>query len=322
MMLKKKSLFFAALFVGMPLVLLGCLMAGADKMGIPDLRSEIGMAIFTTRLQSVIAALVVGGGLAVAGVVMQALLRNPLAEPYVLGVSSGAGLGAAIAIVSGIAGLSVVGRPAIAFFFAIVTLLAVYRLAGSGGKLSIYGLILSGVIVSSICSSVLMFIISKSKSDEMHGIIWWMLGSLQPSSLPLLATCSVAMCCGMIVLWALAPELNALSLGQEMAHHVGVRTRMATGIGLAVATLITASAVAMSGLIGFVGLVVPHVVRRLIGPDHRYLLPFSAICGGLFLAVCDAVARTIMAPVGVLTAMVGGPFFLAILRSKRKGWLE
>jgi iron complex transport system permease protein len=154
-----------------------------------------------------------------------------------------------------------------------------------------------------------------------------MLGNLEGYSLQLLAVSGALIVCGVAAAWTLAPELNALALGQEMAHHVGVRTRFAITLGLALATLITATAVALAGLIGFVGLIVPHVVRSLIGPDHRRLIPIAALAGGVFLAICDAVARTVLAPieipVGVITALIGGPFFLVILRSRRKrGWIE
>jgi iron complex transport system permease protein len=303
-------------------VLLGlCLLMGASKLGLPS-----DNAILYLRLYRVMAGFVVGAALACAGVVLQALLRNPLAEPYVLGVSSGAGLGAAIAIMTGIGALTIV-LPVSAFVCAALALSAVYSLAITGGKLSIYGLILSGVIVSSLCSSLLMFIVALSPASGLHSIIWWMLGNLEMYSRPLLAVCSVSIVSGSLAAWALAPELNALALGQDMAHHVGVRTKLAITLGLALATLITATAVALAGLIGFVGLIVPHVVRSMVGPDHRRLIPVAALAGGVFLAVCDAVARTILAPVeipvGVITALIGGPFFLVILRSRRKRvWIE
>jgi iron complex transport system permease protein len=307
--------------IAMPVLLALCLLMGASKIGIPS-----DSAIFQLRLYRVVAGFVVGAALACAGVVLQALLRNPLAEPYVLGVSSGAGVGAALAILSGLASLSMAVLPVTAFVCAAITLAVVYGLAGTGGRLSIYGLILSGVIVSSLCSSILMFMVALAPTSGLHSVIWWMLGNLEMYSLPLLVISSTLILCGMAGAWMLAPELNALALGGEMAHHVGVRTRLAVTLGLALATLITATAVALAGLIGFVGLIVPHVVRRLVGPDHRRLIPAAALAGGVFLAVCDAVARTILStevPVGVITALLGGPFFLVILRSRRKqGWIE
>jgi iron complex transport system permease protein len=309
-----------------PLVLGFCLLLGASGLGLPDWHDPSGRAIFGLRLTRIVAGFVIGAGLSCSGVVMQALLRNPLAEPYVLGVSSGAGLGAALAILTGFGAAGVLTLPVSAFVFACLTLILVYTLASEGGVTSIYGLILSGVIVSSVCSSLLMFLISVAPMEGLHSILWWMLGDLQVPSLPLLTICSALAVVGFLVVWLLAPELNALTLGTEMAHHLGVRTNLVVVLGLAMATLITASAVAMAGLIGFVGLIVPHAMRALLGPDHRRLLPAAALGGGVFLAICDAVARTIIAPqeipVGVITALIGGPFFLVILRRRRKqGWI-
>jgi len=318
-MLKRKSIW---LIPAAPLLLGLCLLMGASGWGLPSDDN-----IFYLRMYRVLAGFVVGAALSCAGVVLQALLRNPLAEPYVLGVSSGAGLGAAAAILSGLASLATPVLPLSAFISAAITLAVVYWLANMGGKLSIYSLILSGVIVSSVCSSMLMFLISMAPDTGLHGVIWWMLGNLETYSRPLLALSSVVIAVGVAAIWALAPELNALALGQEMAHHVGVRTKLAVTIGLALATLVASTAVALAGLIGFVGLVVPHVIRSLTGPDHRRLIPAAAVAGGVFLAVCDAVARTVLAPVeipvGVITALIGGPFFLVILRARRKqGWIE
>ncbi len=310
-----------------PVLLALCLLAGASGFGFIQLSTDLGQAIFFLRLNRVIAAFVVGAALSAAGVVLQALLRNPLAEPYILGVSSGSALGAAIAIISGTASLTMAGMPITAFIFGAATLITVYYLANTAGRLSIYGLILSGVIVSSICSSILMFIISYMPIEGLHTIIWWMLGNLQASSLPLLYISAIIILVGILGIWIMNPELNALSIGHDTAHHVGIRTGPAIATGLALATLITATAVSLAGLIGFVGLIVPHVVRNLTGPDHKRLVPSAALAGGVFLALCDAVARTALAPreipVGVITALIGGPFFLAILRSRRKeGWLE
>lgn len=278
------------------------------------------------RIVRILAALLVGAALSVAGIVLQALLKNPLAEPYVLGVSSGAALGAAMAIILELAAFGAFMLPAVAFIAGAVTLAVVYMLSRSGGTPSIYGLIISGVIVSSICSSILMFILSVAPAEGIHSILWWMLGNLQVTSYPLLETVALVIIAGMAVIWLMSPELNALTLGQEMAHYVGIRTKVAIPLGLALATLITAAAVSMTGLIGFIGLIVPHVVRSLVGPDHRRLVPAAALAGGVFLVLCDLLATTVIAPeevpVGVVTALLGGPFFLAILRSRRKrGWI-
>jgi iron complex transport system permease protein len=323
--LQKTTWFWILLAVLTPVVPFLGLLAGPAGFGLPDWHAGAGQALLSLRLERVWAGLVVGGALAASGVVLQALLRNPLAEPYVLGVSGGSALGAAAAILLAVGGVWTV--PLAAFLGGAITLALVVRLAQDDqGAPSIYGLLLSGVIVSSVCSGLLMFILSISTAEGIRNVLWWMLGNLQMPSRPLLAVCSVLALTGIAGAVALSPELNALTLGGETAHHLGVRTRLAVAVGLLLATVVTASAVATAGLIGFVGLVVPHVVRSLIGPDHRRLLPAAALSGGLFLAGCDILARTVLAPrevpVGVVTALVGGPFFLWILRQRRKaGWV-
>ena len=314
-----------ALCVGTLLALGACLLAGVTGFGLPDLNTEQGQAIFNLRFQRVLTGFLVGASLSCAGTVFQALLRNPLAEPYVLGVSSGGALGAAAAILGGlgaVAGVPVV--PLCAFVGAAITLVIVYALASRNGAPSVYSLILSGVIVSSVASSLLMFGISVAPMQGMHTVIWWMLGNLQAESPALLTACAVPMAAAMLGVWLLAPELNALTLGREMAHFLGVRTKIAIVLGLLLATVMTAAAVGLAGLIGFVGLVVPHAMRSLFGADHRRLIPAVVLCGGAFLALCDALARSILPsigeiPVGVVTSLVGGPFFLFLLRRGRKG---
>ena len=323
----KKSFPVWLLLLLTPLVLGACLLAGAAGIGALDWNSAQGSAIFWLRAHRVAAGFVIGAGLSCSGVVLQALLRNPLADPYVLGVSSGAGLGAALAIVSGLAAAYAGILPASAFLAAILTLGIVVLVARQGGAPSLYGLLLSGVIVGAMCSSVLMLIISMAPVEGLHSITWWMLGNLQVVSAPLLLISAALIALGILGIWALARELNALTLGREMAHHLGIRAGVAATLGLALATLTTAAAVGLAGLIGFVGLIVPHLMRSLVGPDHRRLVPAAALAGGWFLILCDALARTVIAPVeipvGVITALIGGPFFLILLRKRRQhGWLE
>lgn len=310
-----------------PLFLGACLLLGASEIGLPDLDTATGRAILGLRANRIIEGFFVGAALSCSGVVFQAILRNPLAEPYILGVSSGAGLGAAVCILTGITVSTIFVLPASAFVAAAITLAIVFMLAKRGGGTpSVYGLILSGVIISAICSSILMFLVSTASAEGLHSVIWWMLGNLQPTSLELLVTASVVIAIGCACTMCLCRELNALTLGNETAYHVGIRTDTTIVFGLGLATAMTAAAVSMSGLIGFVGLIVPHVMRSLVGPDHRKLIPASALMGGVFLALCDGIARSVMAyeiPVGVITAMCGGPFFLMILTRKRKqGWIE
>jgi len=321
----KRSVIVWWLFLLSPLVLGACVLAGATGISGLDWHTATGRAIFWLRVHRVAAGFVIGAGLSCSGVVLQALLRNPLADPYILGVSSGAGLGAALVIVSGfaVAGL----LPVSAFLAAILTLSVVILLARNGGAPSIYGLLLSGVIVSSMCSSMLMLIISLASAEGLHSITWWMLGNLQIVSSSLLMISGTLIILGALGIWGLARNLNALTLGREMAHHLGIRTGVAVTLALALATLTTAASVGLAGLIGFVGLIVPHLMRSLVGPDHRRLVPAAALAGGWFLALCDALARTALAPVeipvGVITALIGGPFFLILLRRRRKhGWVE
>ncbi len=319
MTLRRSISFFAILLALIPIVLAVCLLTGSA--GIPDLSTPTGHAILRMRLTRTLAALVVGAGLAASGTVLQALLRNPLAEPYVLGISSGGALGAAAAILLGMSMVSILAVPVAAFVGATLTLTVVYLLASEQGIPSVHQLILSGVIVGAVVSSVLMFLISIAPTRGIHNVMWWMLGNLTVTSRPLLWAAAFLTLAGVSVTWLLSPSFNAMTLGRDMAHHLGVRTGRTLLLGLAVATLMAAAAVSLAGIIGFVGLVVPHTVRRIIGPDHRQLIPGAALGGGLFLAVCDAVARTVLAPrelpVGVMTAMLGGPFFLAVLRRNR-----
>jgi iron complex transport system permease protein len=306
-------------------VLLG-LLAGPDGWRWPDTATPSGQALLHLRATRLAAGFVVGAALAAAGVVFQAVLRNPLADPYVLGVSSGGALGAAAAILAGWAGRSVLALPAGAFAAALAALALVYGLAARDGRPSVYGLILSGVIVSAMASSLLMVLLTFASLEGLHTVTWWMLGSLQVTSDAVLAGCAACAAASLLGVWLLSRELNALALGTDMAHHLGVRTGAAVALALAAATLAAASAVALAGLIGFVGLIVPHAARQIAGANHRRLLPAAALAGGAFLVICDTAARTLAAPrelpVGVLTALTGGPFFLLVLRRRRRNWIE
>ena len=302
-----------------------CVLVGPHGFSWPDTTTPMGRAIFQLRLYRVAAGFIVGGGLACSGAVLQALLRNPLAEPYILGISGGGALGAAVVIVSGLAAVHVGAVPAGAFVVALATLALVYALASQGGTTSVYGLILSGVVVSSMLSSLLMLLLSLSDIQGLHTIIWWMLGNLQASSGMMLLACGGCVLVSFAIVWLFSRELNALTLGRDMAHHLGVRTERVVALALAAATLAAAASVALAGMIGFVGLIVPHAMRQMIGADHRRLLPMCLIAGGVFLVVCDTVARVVLAPVelpvGVITALTGGPFFLVLLRRRKQTWV-
>lgn len=316
------------LVVAIAALLAFSLLLGPSGIGLPDTGSGAGRAILSLRLSRLLMGLMTGSALAASGVVFQALLRNPLAEPYVLGVSGGAGLGATVSILATSGVFLAFGLPVSAFAGALLTLLLVYGIAarGSGGQPSVYSLVLSGVIVSSICSSIIMFLVSTASVEGMHNVIWWMLGSLQPvSSFQQLVSGGLVL--GALAgIWLLSPRLNVLALGRDLAHYQGIHANRVMVTGLLLATLLAAVAVSLSGMIGFVGLIVPHVMRAWFGPDHRRLVPLTALAGGTFLVLSDAVARTILAPleipVGVVTALAGGPFFLMILQGRMKqAWL-
>ncbi|RXK88353.1 iron ABC transporter permease [Chlorobaculum sp. 24CR] len=315
------------LVAALPLLFAVSAMLGPSGVGLPDTASVSGRAILDLRLGRFFMGMLVGAALSTSGTVFQAILRNPLAEPYVLGVSGGAGLGAALSILVGGAFIGAIGLPLTAFAFALLTLLVVYAIANQGGVPSVYSLILSGVIVSAICSSVIMFLVSTADIEGMHTVVWWMLGNLQPASWAEQFVSLAFILAAIVGLWLFAPALNVLTLGREMAHYQGLDAGFVTISSLLLSTLLAATAVSMGGMIGFVGLIVPHVMRSIFGPDHRWLIPASAIGGGAFLVLCDALARTIMAPVeipvGVVTALAGGPFFLIVLRKKMKyAWTD
>ncbi|MFA4943489.1 MAG: iron ABC transporter permease [Lentisphaeria bacterium] len=279
-------------------------------------------AILLLRALRLAAALVVGGALATAGAAYQAVLRNPLAGPYVLGISGGAGLGVAVALHFRLYELTPFALPAAGFAGAVAVLAAVLLMARGAGAEYTHNVMLSGVIVGTVCSSALMFLISVMNLQTMHNVTWWMLGNLQPADTGFLRTAALVTLAGAAVLWAFGREANALSLGEEMAYYLGLPPKRAALILLGVASLLTATAVALGGIIGFVGLVAPHVLRRLFGADHRTLFPLALLWGGIFLALCDAVARSALGaqeiPAGVVTAFVGGPFFLWLLNRRRR----
>ncbi len=284
--------------------------------------SEVHRVIIRqVRLPRVLLGLLVGSALAVSGAAMQGLFRNPLASPYVLGIASGASTGAAVAIL--FASGSLLFLPLGAFVGATAAVLIVYGLArGRDRRTSIFTLILAGVAVGALFSAVTSFLIYLSSGGEkLSDVLFWIMGGLGRSTWTSLAILTPIAAVGIGGVFFFARDLNALSLGEEGAFHVGVNPTTLYRWLLGLTTLLTAAAVAMAGTIGFIGLVIPHIMRLLIGPDHRRLIPVSALAGGCFLVWSDMAARTVFAPaelpVGVITALLGAPFFLYLL--KRKG---
>jgi cobalamin transport system permease protein len=280
-------------------------------------------ALLELRLQRAITAFIVGGALAVSGLAYQAVLRNPLAEPYILGISGGAGIGAAIAIVTGLNSLTVFAIPGSAFICALIALSMVLLFARGAGLEYTNNIMLSGIIIGTVCSSILMFIISTIGMDSLNSITWWLLGNLQGADHRLLWMTGVSVIVGTGVLFIFGREANAISLGEEMAYNLGVSPQKVIILLLGIASLMAAAAVSLAGIIGFVGLIVPHVLRRLFGAEHRRLFPLGLLGGGIFLMLCDVFSKVIYPEqeiqVGVVTALIGGPFFLWALNRKRRG---
>jgi iron complex transport system permease protein len=278
--------------------------------------------VMELRLPRVITALIVGMGLAVAGVTFQGLLRNPLADPYVLGTASGAALGAAIAVLLpvqvALLGLGLVNI--FAFVGALAAVLIVHQVAGGGGRATLTSLLLTGYAIGSMLAAGLALAMYLSGS-QLRQIFFYLLGSLAGSDWQSLVIGLPVILIGTLLILSRARSLNGLLLGDETALHLGVDVRRERAILLALASLITAAAVALAGLIGFVGLVVPHVVRLVVGPNARVVLPLSAIFGGAFLIFADLGARIPgELPVGIVTAVIGAPVFVLLLRRYRTGY--
>jgi iron complex transport system permease protein len=276
--------------------------------------------ILSLRVPRALAAALVGAGLSVSGAVFQALLRNPLADPYILGVSSGAAVGAIVAILLGLTSHSI-GLPLASFLGALVTILLVFYFGRQEGRIHPNTLLLVGVIIGSFLSALIMFFISISQREELHTIIFWLMGDFSFSSPKGIRAIFPYILFGFLLLYFRARELNLILSGEEAARQVGVEAEQLKLISYLSASLMTAAAVSICGLIGFVGLIVPHSARLLFGPDHRLLLPASALIGASFLVACDTVARTLFAPVelpvGVITAAFGGPFFIYLLKTRK-----
>jgi iron complex transport system permease protein len=274
------------------------------------------------RLPRIVAALLAGGALAVAGAGFQALTRNPLAEPSVLGVSSGAAFGVIVAQVLGLGTgfVDAVGIAACAFAGALVAGAMVYLIATRGGGLPVHTLLLAGVIVSIFFSSAITVLISLMDFDRLGGVVHWLLGNLGPIAPAGLIVFALLTLVGLALLIAQARALNLLALGEESAQQLGVDAERLKRRVFAGAALLTAAVVAFVGPIGFVGLIVPQMLRMLVGPDNRVVIPAAVLGGGGFLLAADTVARNLVAPaelsVGVITAFCGAPFFVYLLRSR------
>ncbi len=279
--------------------------------------------IIDLRLSRSVLAAVVGAALALSGAAFQGLFRNPLADPFIIGASSGAALGAALAIalkvVIPVVGLSTV--PAAAFVGSVLSVLLVYTLSTAGtGRPPTVSLLLAGTALSSLISSVVSFIMVVRDSD-LHQIFFWLLGGFGGSNWQHLISILPYVIPGFFMLFLLARPLDILAFGEDSAQTMGVSIGLTRALAVAAASLTTAAAVAVSGIIGFIGLLAPHAARLIFGPSHRVLMPAAALIGAVLLVLADILARTVLSPVelpvGILTSILGAPFFLFLLRRKK-----
>lgn len=274
------------------------------------------------RLARILLAVLVGAGLSTAGAAFQALFRNPLADPFIIGASSGAALGATLAITLGLtwsmAGFGPI--PLAAFLGALLAVFIVYAIAGGGRKATVIGMLLAGAALSTVLSSAVSMLMLV-RDENLHEIFAWLMGGFSGRSWPHLYSSAPYLIAGMSALWLLSRPLDALACGDDTARTIGLSLSKARGIVVAAASLVTAAAVASGGVIGFVGLVSPHIARIVFGATHHRLIPASALVGALLTLLADDLARTIMAPlelpVGIITSLLGGIFFLYLLKTRQ-----
>jgi len=288
--------------------------------GHADQYPTLSSIVWRIRLPRVLLAALVGATLSLGGLVFQALLRNPLAEPYIMGISGGSAVGAIIGILLGMSPF-----PGVAFFaFAgsMATLLLVLLIASTRSAMKKETLILAGVMVNAFCASVIMFLISLTQDSRLHNILFWLMGDLSMSNTHQTLMLMVALLPCFTVLFLLARPMNILLMGEEMAANMGVDVRLIPLVLLLVTSFMVSIVVCHTGLLGFVGLVMPHLLRLLFGPDHRLLVPACILGGAAYLILCDLLARSLPSqgemPVGVITAMVGAPLFILLLRRSRQ----
>ena len=274
------------------------------------------------RLPRVVLGIAVGGSLSLAGVILQGIYRNPLVEPFTLGISGGASLGVATTIVFGLqVTLGSFMLPLSGFIGAFLVIFLVYTLSYRKGAINIQSMLLTGVMVSFIASSAMMFLMATTSSENLHGIIFWIMGSLDEPDTFLIKLTLISSLLVLVVSYLFVQPLNALRLGEEKALHLGINTNVVIRVLFIMASLLAGICVSVAGVIGFVGLIIPHVIRLLFGSDYRFLLIGSFLTGGIFLVLSDVVARTIISPnelpIGVITGIIGGVVFILIMGRKK-----
>ncbi len=295
--------------------------------GAPMSHVNAEATLWLIRAPRLLMAVLVGAALASAGVVMQGVFRNPLAEPGVIGISSGAAVGASASIVFGLGFLGPLTLPALAFLGGLVAIAVVYAAARADGRTEVVTLVLTGIAVNAVGGAAIALFTYLGSTQEREQIVFWQLGSLNGTRWDDLAIVAPLTAVGIAACLLMSADLDLLALGERQAEHLGVRVERLRIVAIIVIALLTCAAVAFCGIIGFVGLVVPHLMRMVLGPGHRLLLPASALGGSVLLLAADLVARTAVPgselPIGMLTALIGGPFFFWLLRRTRRrsgGW--
>lgn len=289
----------------------------------PDWQPASEQIIWRVRFPRVLLGLLVGASLGIAGAAFQGVLRNPLADPYTLGVSSGASVGASFLILFGLqfALLGIWTVPVVAFFTGVLSLVTVLLLARTDGKLRMEALILSGVVMQAFLGAFVSLMVSMSK-QVINEIVFWLMGSLALRGWSFSLVLLPYLAAGALILLGYGRAMNLLALGEQQAAYLGIRVERTKVVVLTCATLVTAAAVSVSGVVGFVGLIVPHLLRLLVGPDYRLLLPLSIIGGAFYVLWADTLARTLLSPteipLGVVTAFMGAPFFAYLLKRNKR----
>lgn len=325
-----KILKFFLLLIILFIAFLIALKSGVSEISVVDILKSVfynfeDNSVYTIikhiRLPRIILAIVAGAGLSVSGCVFQGVLRNPLADPFTLGISGGAAFGVSIGFAIGITKISWIFLPLFGFCGAILSVCFVYVL-NMKKEFDSNGMILSGVVASYIFSSAVMLLFSISSSDQLYSAFMWLMGNLSFFDERLLPIVIILVVTGVIILCLSGNIVNIISLGNEKSNSLGVNTSKTIKYLFLLSSLITAAIVSCCGVIGFVGLMIPHITRKFVGNDNRIVIPFSAITGSVFLLICDTVSRTVIAPVeipiGVITSIVGGIFFVFLLLKRQK----
>ncbi|APT93322.1 ABC transporter permease [Corynebacterium phocae] len=290
----------------------------------PGQQELAGNVIWSIRLPRIVLGLFVGAALGVAGTLMQAVFANPLAEPSIIGVTSGAGVGAALVIVFNLTVFGTFTVPLAAFLSAVLVTFIIYGLARHQGKVQVVNLILTGIAINAVCGALISFMVYLAPTANREQIIFWQMGSLNGSQWKHVWVVAPIVVIGIAISLRLGRKLDVLALGEKAAGHTGINVPKLRIVAIGASTILTAGAVSFAGLIGFVGLIIPHLLRSIVGPENKILLPASALAGAALIALADVAARTLIPfadlPIGIFTALVGGPtFFVLLRRMMRKG---